>query len=190
LTTPQHIEDSTIVALLQQSNQEGVALAYDKFSAALFGAILKIVPNNELAEEVLQDVFVKAWRSRDSYDENKGRLFTWLINIARNTAIDYTRLKSFSQKNQDIDSFVSTIDKAEQTFFNEEIIGVKEMVAKMPEDLRILIEHVYFQGFTHAETAEKLNLPLGTVKTRVRTAIIQLRKYFSSLLLLFYIYIK
>ncbi len=179
-----HIEDSTIVAMLQQSNQEGIALAYDKFSAALFGAILKIVPNHELAEEVLQDVFVKVWRSRDSYDENKGRLFTWLINIARNTAIDYTRLKSFSQKNQELDSSVNTIDKTEQTFFNEEIIGLKEMVAKMPDDLRVLIEHIYFQGFTHAETAEKLNLPLGTVKTRVRTAIIHLRKYFALLLFL------
>jgi RNA polymerase sigma-70 factor, ECF subfamily len=173
------IEDSAIVALLKQHDQKGIALAYDKFHAALYGVILKIVNDEALAEEVLQDTFVKAWRHRDAYDDSKGRLFTWLINIARNTAIDYTRLKSFSQKNQDIDSSVNSIDASEQLRINEDTIGIKEIVNKMPEEQRILLEYVYFKGYTQAEVAEKLNIPLGTVKTRLRTAIQHLRKYFN-----------
>jgi RNA polymerase sigma-70 factor, ECF subfamily len=174
-----HIEDSAIVALLKQHDQKGIALAYDKFHAALYGVILKIVNDEALAEEVLQDTFVKAWRHRDSYDDSKGRLFTWLINIARNTAIDYTRLKSFSQKNQDIDSSVNSIDSSENLTINVDTIGLKEMVNKMPEEQRILLEYVYFKGYTQAEVAEKLNIPLGTVKTRLRTAIQHLGKYFN-----------
>lgn len=173
------IEDSAIVALFKQNDQKGIALAYDKFHAALFGVILKIVLDEALAEEVLQDTFVKAWRHRESYDDNKGRLFTWLVNIARNTAIDCTRLKSFSQKNQDIDSNVNSIDLNEQLNFNEDTIGIKEIVDKMPDDLKILLEYVYFKGYTQAETAEQLKIPLGTVKSRLRLAINYLRKYFN-----------
>lgn len=173
------IEDSAIIALFKQHDQKAIALAYDKFHAALYGVILNIVLDEVLAEEVLQDTFVKAWRHRDTYDESKGRLFTWLINIARNTAIDYTRLKSFSQKNQDLDSSVNSIDSNEQFNFNEETIGLKEIVDKMPDDLKILLEYVYFKGYTQAETAEQLKIPLGTVKTRLRTAINYLRKYFN-----------
>jgi RNA polymerase sigma-70 factor, ECF subfamily len=187
LTTSQRIEDSTIVSLFREDNQQAISLAYDKFHAALFGTIIKIVLSNELAEEVLQDVFVKAWKSRDQYDDSKGRLFTWLINIARNTAIDYTRLKSFSQKNQDLETSVSSIDRNDQVAFNEEIIGVKEIVNQMPEEYRVLVELIYFQGFTHAEAAETLNIPLGTVKTRIRNAVLQLRKYFTLFLFLTFI---
>lgn len=173
------IEDSAIVALFKSNDQKGIALAYDKFHAALYGVILKIVIDENIAEEVLQDTFVKAWRHRESYDDSKGRLFTWLVNIARNTAIDYTRLKSFSQKNQDIESSVNSIDFNEQLNINEDTIGIKEIVDKMPEELRILLEYVYFKGYTQAETAEQLKIPLGTVKTRLRTAILYLRKYFN-----------
>lgn len=174
-----NIEDSAIVALCRQHDQRGISLMYDKFHGALYGAILKIVEDNELAEEILQDTFVKAWRHRDSYDDTKGRLFTWLLNIARNTAIDYTRLKSFSRKNQELDSIVNSIDNSENFNINIDGIGVKEMVEKMPEDYRILLDYVYFKGYTQAEVAEQLKIPLGTVKTRLRTAINMLRQKFK-----------
>ncbi|MFM2267770.1 MAG: hypothetical protein RL757_1211 [Bacteroidota bacterium] len=173
------IDDSTIVALLKADQSEAISLAYDKFHGAIYAAILKIMPQQALADEILQDVFVKAWRSRALYDAEKGRLFTWLLNIARNTAIDYTRLKSFSQKNQDLEKSVNDIDLSQNVTFNEDTIGIHEIVAQMPEEYRVLIDTIYFQGFTHVEAAEKLNMPLGTVKTRVRMALIQLRKLFN-----------
>ncbi len=179
--------DLNIVALLRQDDKSAISLLYDNYSEALFGVILRIVQQEPLAEEILQDTFLKIWKYRESYDESKGRFFTWMLNIARNTAIDQTRLKSFSQKNQDIDNVVSIIDSREQGNFNVDAIGIRELIGKLPEEHRSIIDLVYFQGYTHIEAAETLSLPLGTLKTRLRLAIIQLRKTFgvSVVLLLF-----
>jgi RNA polymerase sigma-70 factor, ECF subfamily len=180
-------KDLHIVALLRQDDKSAISLLYDNYSDALFGVILRIVQQETLAEEILQDTFLKIWKYRESYDESKGRFFTWMLNIARNTAIDQTRLKSFSQKNQDIDNVVSIIDSREQGNLNVDAIGIRELIEKLPEEHRSIIDLVYFQGYTHIEAAETLSLPLGTLKTRLRLAIVQLRKTFgiSVLLLLF-----
>ena len=171
--------DTNIVALLRQEDKSAISLLYDNYSDSLFGVILRIVQQETLAEEILQDTFLKIWKYRESYDESKGRFFTWMLNIARNTAIDQTRLKSFSQKNQDIDNVVSIIDSREQENFNVDAIGIRELIEKLPEEHRSIINLVYFQGYTHIEAAEALSLPLGTLKTRLRLAIVQLRKTFG-----------
>ncbi len=171
--------DTNIVALLRQDDKSAVSLLYDNYSDALFGVILRIVNQEALAEEILQDTFLKIWKYRESYDESKGRFFTWMLNIARNTAIDQTRLKSFSQKNQDLDNVVSIIDSREQENFNVDAIGIRELIEKLPEEHRSIINLVYFKGYTHIEAAEALSIPLGTLKTRLRLAIVQLRKTFG-----------
>ena len=171
--------DTNIVALLRQDDKSAVSLLYDNYSDALFGVILRIVNQEALAEEILQDTFLKIWKYRESYDESKGRFFTWMLNIARNTAIDQTRLKSFSQKNQDLDNVVSIIDSRDQENFNVDAIGIRELIEKLPEEHRSIIDLVYFKGFTHIEAAEALSIPLGTLKTRLRLAIVQLRKTFG-----------
>ena len=181
--------DTNIVALLRQDDKAAVSLLYDNYSDALFGVILRIVNQEALAEEILQDTFLKIWKYRESYDESKGRFFTWMLNIARNTAIDQTRLKSFSQKNQDLDNVVSIIDSREQENFNVDAIGIRELIEKLPEEHRSIIDLVYFKGFTHIEASEALSIPLGTLKTRLRLAIIQLRKTFGlSVVLLAYVF--
>ena len=181
--------DTKIVALLRQDDKSAVSLLYDNYSDALFGVILRIVNQEALAEEILQDTFLKIWKYRESYDESKGRFFTWMLNIARNTAIDQTRLKSFSQKNQDLDNVVSIIDSREQENFNVDAIGIRELIEKLPEEHRSIIDLVYFKGFTHIEASEALSIPLGTLKTRLRLAIIQLRKTFGlSVVLLAYVF--
>lgn len=171
--------DIRIVELLRQGDKAAISLLYDNYSDALFGVILRIVQQEELAEEILQDTFLKIWKFRESYDDNKGRFFTWMLNIARNTAIDQTRLKSFSQKNQDLDNVVSIIDDQNQDHFNVDTIGISELITQLPEEYRSIIDLVYFKGYTHIEAAEELSLPLGTLKTRLRLAIIQLRKTFG-----------
>ena len=171
--------DTKIVALLRQDDKSAVSLLYDNYSDALFGVILRIVNQEALAEEILQDTFLKIWKYRESYDESKGRFFTWMLNIARNTAIDQTRLKSFSQKNQELDNVVSIIDSRDQENFNVDAIGIRELIEKLPEEHRSIIDLVYFKGFTHIEAAEALSIPLGTLKTRLRLAIVQLRKTFG-----------
>lgn len=150
---------------------------YDAYGGALFGVVLRIVQQRELAEQVLQDTFVKAWRNGRSYDESKGRLFTWLLNIARNTAIDATRTAHF-QKSRKTDSLDSLVHSPGGEQVNTDQIGLREIVGQMDDKYRQLIDLVYFQGYTQEEAAEKTGIPLGTIKTRLRYAMQELRKVF------------
>lgn len=150
---------------------------YDHYSGALYGVIFRILKKEEIAEEVLQDVFLKIWDRFDSYDPAKGRLFTWLLNIARNQAIDKTRSKEISkgQKTSGIDNVVSRIDHAEYIEQRIETIGVKEILNDLPEEQKFVVEYLYLKGYSQSELAEEFNIPLGTVKTRLRLAMQQLR---------------
>ena len=177
--------DETIVELLRSRNADGVSLLYDKYSSALYGTILRVVRSKELAEEVLQDTFTKAWRNIESYDTSKGRLYTWLINIARNTAIDATRAKNFKQQNQLLDNVVNTIDTQQSTSLNPDTLDVRRLTESLPPDYKVLVDLIYFQGFTQAEAAEHLSMPLGTVKTRLRAAMSALKQLFSILIFFF-----
>lgn len=170
--------DENIIDLLRRQDTNGVALLYDKYSSALYGVIFRVVNNKEIAEEALQDTFTKVWRSFESYDDKKGRLFTWLINIARNTAIDATRRKGFNVQNQEIEKVVNTFDEQQNTSLNPETLDLKKLAHTLPLEYKELIDIIYFQGYTQAEAAEALNIPLGTVKTRLRTAILKLKQMF------------
>jgi len=139
--------------------------------------IFRIIKKEEIAEEVLQDVFVKIWEKFDNYDATKGKLFTWLLNVARNQAIDKTRSKEISkgQKTSGIDNLVSRIDNAEYIEQSIESIGVKEVLNSLPEEQKFVVEYLYLKGYSQSELAEEYNIPLGTVKTRLRLAMQQLR---------------
>jgi len=126
---------------------------------------------------VLQDVFLKTWDRIGSYDAAKGKLFTWIVNIARNHAIDKTRSGEISrqQKTKDIETVVNKIDKRDFTELRIEGIGLKEMLKSLPPEQLFVIEHLYFKGYTQSELAEDYNIPLGTIKTRLRLAMQHLR---------------
>ena len=130
-----------------------------------------------MAEEVLQDVFLKIWDKIDSYDREKGKLFTWMINIARNQAIDKTRSREFSKDQQtgDLGKFVNRIDAKDHIELGVETIGVRDLLNRLPEDQKFVIEKHYLKGYTQSEISEEFNLPLGTVKTRMRLAMQLLR---------------
>lgn len=151
------------------------------YSASLFGVISRIVVHTEVAEDILQETFLKIWNSADTYDASKGRLFTWMMNIARNLAIDKLRSKDFknASKNHDIEKNVDFIDAQKETTFNADVIGLKDMVTALKPEFTNVLDMVYFKGYTHVEAAEELDLPLGTVKTRIRMAIMELRKHFN-----------
>ncbi len=127
---------------------------------------------------MLQDTFLRIWEKIGSYDSAKGRLFTWMLNIARNLAIDKTRSKEISKdrKTNAIDDLVNRIDRKEQTEQNVDIIGVNEVLALLSEDQKFVIEYLYLKGYTQSELADEFKIPLGTVKTRARLAMSQLRK--------------
>lgn len=160
---------------MQQRNEKAFTYLYDNYSGALYGIINSIITDKETATDVLQNVFVNIWRKIDSYDASKGRLFTWMLNIARNASIDEVRSKGFkdSQKNQSLNENVDIAGAITNPVIGD--IGLKKVLTKLKGELRVLIDMSYFQGFTHEEISKALNIPLGTVKTRIRTALVQLR---------------
>ncbi len=177
------IAETDLVALLQGRDQRGFALLYDNYSGALYGIILKIVRSEEIAADVMQDAFVKIWRNIDAYHAGKGTLFTWILNVARNTAIDKIRSQDFQQnsQNQPIENFVGVVEQDNPVEMQVDAIGMRRVVAGLKPEYRVLIEQIYFQGYTQAEVAEELAIPLGTVKTRVKAALTQLRRLLAGL---------
>jgi RNA polymerase sigma factor (sigma-70 family) len=177
---PYSSEEDLVLALQRHEKQAAEAL-YDMYSAALFGVIVRIVNDTATAEDVLQEAFVKIWHSSGSYSADKGRLFTWIVNIARNLAIDKIRSRDFKNqyKNQELENNVGYIDKHNSTVYKPELLGVKELVDKLRPEHKSILDLVYFKGYTHTEAADELGMPLGTIKTRLRMAIQQLRKHFN-----------
>jgi RNA polymerase sigma factor (sigma-70 family) len=175
------LSEEELVMALRNKEKAGAEALYDMYSSSLYGIIFRIVQHEEIAEDLLQDTFVRIWNSFSSYDETKGRLFTWMVNIARNISIDKTRSKDFrnSSKTEDIENNVLSLEMQSGNTLNPETMGLKELVAKLKPEQKIVLDMVYFRGFTHAEVSEELEIPLGTVKTRLRNAIISLRKVFN-----------
>jgi len=165
------------VAALKQRDNDAYGYLYDHYSGSLYTIVKQIVQNTELANDVLQEVFLNIWRRIESYDPAKGRLFTWMLNVARNAAIDTLRSKSYqnSQKNQELTDNVNIGGQSTQT--NIDTIGLKKVLVRLKPEHRVLIELAYFKGYTHEEIADIEDIPLGTVKTRIRNALIQLREY-------------
>jgi len=172
-----HITEANLIAGLKARDRQALEHLYDNYSAALYTVVLRIIKRDDIAEEVLQDVFLKVWDKSDQYDTSKGKLFTWLVNIARNHAIDKMRSKEISKelKTGGIEKLVSRVDSQNQVEQNTEAIGVREVLEKLPEEQRFIMEHLYFKGYSQSELAEEFNIPLGTVKTRTRMALQQLR---------------
>jgi RNA polymerase sigma factor (sigma-70 family) len=177
--TTTYTEQELVRALKERDNQ-AFAFLYDNYAGALYSIIKQIITdNNELAGDVLQEVFINIWRKIDTYDQGKGRLFTWMLNVARNASIDTLRSKSYqnSQKNQELPDNVYKGAANQTTQMNVDNIGLKKVLEKLKPEHRVLVELAYFKGFTHEEIAEMMTIPLGTVKTRIRNALIQLREY-------------
>jgi RNA polymerase sigma factor (sigma-70 family) len=173
-------EDELVLAL---RNREKIAIEalYDMYSSSLYGVISRIIVDTATAEDVLQETFVKIWHSFSSYSTEKGRLFTWMVNIARNLAIDKIRSKDFKNqnKNQELENNVTFIDEQRSTVYKPELLGIKELVETLKPEQKSILDLVYFKGYTHVEAADELGIPLGTIKTRLRMAIQQLRKHFN-----------
>jgi RNA polymerase sigma factor (sigma-70 family) len=170
--------ESELVSLLKARDSSAFSYLYDHYSGALYNIILQIVGNAEVANDVMQEVFINVWRKVESYDSTKGRLYTWLLNIARNASIDTLRSRSFqnSRRNQSMPENVDDL-LANSVQPNIDLLGLRKLLEKLKTEQRVLIELAYFKGYTHEEIAEIEEIPLGTVKTRIRTALQQLRAF-------------
>lgn len=168
-----------LILLLKRGEETAYGYLYDQYGPALYGVILHVVRQQEMAEDILQEVFLKIYRNIDHYETSKGRLYTWMLHIARNSAIDTVRSTKFRdlKKIQPLENTVNTTaDNNASSIPAIDHIGLDKIISALGEDHRKIIELAYFQGYTQEEVSRELDIPLGTVKTRVRSALIQIRK--------------
>ncbi|HQT23386.1 sigma-70 family RNA polymerase sigma factor [Daejeonella sp.] len=173
-------EDKLIEGL---KNMDGSAMSalYRMYSDSLYRVISTIVVIEEVAQDLLQETFIKIWKSFKQYDPGKGRLYTWMARLARNISIDY--LRSVNYRNYTVSENLSEstqqIDQKFQVSYNPELIGVKDMTNILNEDQRLALDLIYFKGYTHVQAAEELNITVGILRSRLQSSITELRRTFN-----------
>lgn len=167
-----------MVLALQNQDKHAFKHLYDSYSAALFGIIIRIIKDEAFSEEILHDVFLKIWNQIDQYDSKKGRLFTWMMTLTRNLSLDRlrTRRMSYAKKTDSLEVLVDMNQPQEQADTKADFIGVDVALQEMAKEQLDVVNLVYLQGYTHVEAAEVLQIPLGTVKTRIRLGLNFLKK--------------
>ena len=159
------MQQDLLITQLQDGNEKAFEKIYQIYSKSIFGVIFTILKDEELAEEILQDVFLKVWDKASTYEPSKGRFFTWVLNIARNTSIDHMRSKAYKnqQLNLENETFVDIIEARGD---NTEAIGIQKYIRLLEPMCRKIIDLLFFKGYTQQESAKALEMPLGTLKTR------------------------
>ncbi len=175
-----------IVELLQERNDKAISLLYEHYGDTLYGVAKKVVRDEELAQDVLQESFVKIWKKSDTYDASKAKLFTWLFRITRNTAID--KLRSVNTKSdKEIQMDVSDVYNLGVESIKPELIDVRENLDKIENKYQIVLEALFFHGMTQQEASDELDIPLGTIKSRLKIGLRELRKIYGSSMVLAFI---
>jgi RNA polymerase sigma factor (sigma-70 family) len=173
--------EEELLLLLKEQSRQAFNYLYRQYSGALYGVIFKVVTDEQIAQDVLQDVFVKIWNNIATYDASRGRLYTWMVNIARNAAIDKLRSRGeiMRSKIHTGENIVSNLEQSIKTEQSTDTIGLRRMVNELKPEYATILELAYFNGYTIEEISKTLNIPSGTVKTRMRSAIRQLRQVFA-----------
>lgn len=164
---------------LRAQDQACIPVIYDHYGDALYGIIYRIVGREDDATEVLQDTFVKIWSNGAAYDPARGRLFTWMLNIARNLAINRRNSKGFRQQAdvQTDETLVYIADRSRATV--PDTVDVNGMLQQIDEKYRTVISLLYLRGYTQQEVSDRLQIPLGTVKSRVKIGLRELKKLYD-----------
>lgn len=170
--------EAALITRIRAGDESAMADLYDRYSGVVYGVALRVLGNTSAAEDVVQEVFLQLWRNPQAFDADRGKLAPWLAVIARNRAIDLLRKRPMED---DIDELpISTgVDLEDEASQRLAISKVRGVLAQLPADQRKLLEMAFFEGLTHTEIASKTGEPLGTVKTRIRSGLLALRKAFS-----------
>jgi RNA polymerase sigma factor (sigma-70 family) len=176
LENTQLYSEEQLVELLRAGNNSGFVHLYLHYSWALYGIIHAIVPERDLADDILQEVFINIFRKINTYDESKSKLFTWMARIARNFSIDTLQSKNYRNRQMNVDLYEANELAEPFQIGNIDHSGLRGIVLKLEPKYSNLLELNYFYGFTSLEISKMLDMPLGTVKTRIRTGLLQLRK--------------
>ncbi|HBU77950.1 MAG TPA: RNA polymerase subunit sigma-70 [Muricauda sp.] len=168
-----------IVSLLEEKDDKAISLLYENYGDTLFGVAFKVVKDEDLAQDVLQESFIKIWKKADTYDASKAKLFTWLFRIVRNTAID--KLRSVNNKSdKEIQIDVSDVYNLGVKAINPEHLDIQENLDKIEDKYRIVLEALFFEGMTQQEASDELDIPLGTIKSRLKIGLRELGKIYGT----------
>lgn len=170
--------EKEIVNLLGNGDQKAMSLLYNNYADSLYGVILKIITDEDLAQDVLQETFIKVWKKAKTYDSNKARLFTWLYRIAYNTAIDKVRSKTKKDK-KEVQIENSNVYKLTSKGLNQDVLDIKTHLKTIDEKYQTVINALFFEGMTQQEASEELNIPLGTIKSRLKIGLRELKKIYD-----------
>jgi len=174
------IIESELIGRLKARDESVLDVLYRQYAVSLFAVVMRILKDEALAEDVLQEALMKIWRYSATYSHDKGSLYTWMVSICRNAAIDKTRSKLYKQMQQANRALESVAEqKGVHADAETDNAMLRDTMNQLPEKQRVLVDMAFFQGYTHVEIAERLNIPLGTVKTRIRLAIKLLRAQLS-----------
>ena len=172
------LSDESLLAGLASGDPDAAAAFVRRFQARVFGLAVTILGDPGAAEDVAQETFVRAWQHAESYDARRGRVSTWLLSIARNLAIDTLRLKRYLPTERDLGAAMTrSVEDAteERAFAGDDLRRVRRALGALPEEQRRALLLATFFGRTAREIAALEGMPLGTAKTRVRTALLRLR---------------
>ena len=176
---PSTDDDASLLALVQRGDEPAMAALFDRYSKVVYSVALRVLRDPASAEDVLQEIFMKIWRTPDSFIATRGSLGGWLAVVSRNRSIDRLRRKRPMESVEDI-GLASPFNLADEAERNIMIGKAREVIVLLPVDQRKTLEMAFFDGLTHSEIAEMTGDPLGTVKTRIRSALLTLRKAFQS----------
>jgi len=166
-----------LLPLIYKKDDKAFTILYDTYAKSLLGVISAFLKDQEEAEDALQEAFIKIWKNIETYDESKGRLFTWIVTMARNTAIEKLGSKNNTTniKNLTTDNFVHLLDSYGAKNTKIDTIGIQEFVKKLKPKCIKMIDLLFFKGFSQQEASEELDIPLGTMKNQNRNCIQELR---------------
>lgn len=171
--------DLTLVTAIRRGDQDAMAALYDRHSPIVYSVALRVLQDTGAAEDVLQDIFMQLWRNPGAFDASRGNMAAWLAVIARHRAIDALRRRRPENDIEDVIIFMEP-DLAGEADRSRAMDKVRGALQTMPSPQRSALEMAYFEGLTHVEIAEKTGEPLGTIKTRIRTGLLSLRKVFAA----------
>jgi RNA polymerase sigma-70 factor (ECF subfamily) len=176
---PSTEDDSSLLALVQNGDEQSMASLFDRYSKLVYSVALRVLRDPSAAEDVLQEVFMQIWRNPDSFTAARGSLGGWLAIVARNRSIDTLRRKRPSVDVDDV-PLASSFNLADEAERNSLMERARSVIQMLPTEQRKTLEMAFFDGLTHSEIAEMTGDPLGTVKTRIRSALLTLRKAFPA----------
>ena len=178
------LADEDLISLAEQADAQAFATLYDRHSRAAYSLAYRMMGERQAAEDLVQDAFLKAWRAAGSYRAERGSVQTWLLSIVHNRGIDQLRsLASRRRTQEELEASAPRSQPSEafaQSWRNAQREQVREALKTLPSEQLTILELAYFSGYTHVQIAELLDLPLGTVKSRMRLGLKKIKDYFDS----------